>query len=70
MKGWELIVDTTSSDGAVYYKNLATNITQWEMPEEMDTFNALENLTELNLSHNRLTQIASVRETIRTLIIA
>lgn len=61
MKGWELVVDTTSSDGAVYYRNLATNITQWQMPEEMDTFDALESLTELNISHNRLTQIASVR---------
>ncbi len=64
MKGWELVVDTTSSDGAVYYRNLATNITQWQMPEEMDTFDALESLTELNISHNRLTQIASVSVTV------
>lgn len=53
-------MDVTSSDGAIYYTNLATNITQWEMPAEMDTFDALENLTELNIAHNRLTAIASV----------
>lgn len=61
LKGWELTVDTTGSDGMVYYTNLATNITQWEMPAEMDQFDSLENLTELNLSNNRLTAIASVR---------
>jgi Leucine-rich repeat (LRR) protein len=54
-------VDTTSSDGLVYYTNLATRITQWDMPPEMDTFDALENLTELNVAHNRLTEIASVK---------
>ena len=60
MKGWELTVDMTSSDGAVFFTNLATGITQWEMPPEMDQFDALENLTELNISNNRLTAIASV----------
>jgi Leucine-rich repeat (LRR) protein len=60
LKGWELTVDTTSSEGLVYYTNLATKITQWDMPSEMDTFDALENLTELNVAHNRLTEIAPV----------
>ena len=66
ISGWELTVDTTSSDGAVYYRNLATNITQWEMPAEMDTFDSLENLIELNVANNRLTDIAPVSRALDT----
>lgn len=61
LKGWELVVDETSSDGAVYYRDLATNITQWEMPPEMDTLDALENLMTLNVGNNRLGALAPVR---------
>ncbi len=60
MKGWELTVDQTSEDGAVYYTDLATGVTQWEMPAEMDALHFLENVTELNVSHNRLSAIAPV----------
>ena len=60
LKGWELTLDVTSSEGAVYYTNLATGITQWEMPAEMDGMDFLENVTELNLSNNRLSALAPV----------
>jgi hypothetical protein len=61
LRGFKLTLDTTSSEGAVYYTDLATGVTQWEMPPEMDTLDFLDSLTELNISHNRLTAIPSVR---------
>jgi hypothetical protein len=60
LKGWELTVDNTSEDGLVYYTDLATGVTQWEMPAELDAMHFLENVTELNVSHNRLSALAPV----------
>lgn len=59
-KGWRIEINESSEQDAVSFVNKETGERIFEVPLELDTWDKLAHLTELNLSHNKLEYLVTV----------